>query len=469
MSFNKENMAGEMSPLSHKALKPISPNRAGVGKLSFLHSDNLDEHLSTIHHTHKDIQDQLYNIEVQTKQTNVDLDQLFDRLKNNNENLNRVLENISNYSKEVITEGNATKKDINNIFTRFDRIDRERLTSEVLNSLLTKETEVIKKSISNIPTTKDIANVVNSRTTDQKSLADQLDKLSTKFDFTKSDIVANLDIQSGTIQDISEAVATLTKSIAEQKNSDLEFKLLQALNLILPKLIAIEDLVRKEKGTSDSAKAVEKNDIIELSKNIKALADSRSDINHRKEIVEPIIDEFKSLKLDDKSTLLLEGIFQKLENYKTGDDNSVNLLNQLLRQLKEKDSQIEALEGRVNTLNAILLEISQRISLQDSIQTLQSKHDVIESKYKMLCNQYQEKYDELVRMQNDFQLLKKTLDADYFKKIANVKDLHFEQMSKLQSSLDLPKKTASSLSKRIVSTPIAMPSLDEVNNSDGEF
>ncbi|KAG7191860.1 uncharacterized protein KQ657_002649 [Scheffersomyces spartinae] len=437
MSFDKENLGGEMSsPLSHKTLKSISPNRPG--KLSFVHSDNLDEHLNTIHHSHKDIQDQLYNIEVQTKQTSVDIDQLFNRLKNNNENLNRVLENISSYSKEVITEGNATKKDISNIFSRFDSI-------EALNQKVCDE--------------------VGTSSTDLKH---QLETLSTKFDFTKSDIVANLDIQSGTIQDISEALTSLSQTIgSSDSNSDLEFKLLQALNLILPKLLAMEELIKASSKSSSSS--LDNAEILELSKSIKILAESRFNLDHQKEIVEPIISEFRNVKLDDKSTLLLQGIFQKLDNYKSEGDLTANLLNKLSMQLNEKDAQIQSLEAKIEQQNAILLGLTQRLALKDSIQTLQSKHDILENKYNLMCRQYQEKYDELLKIQNDFQLLKKTLDTDYFKKIANVKDLHFEQMSRLLTSLELPKKSGTSLSKRIVSTPIVMPSLDEVNNSDGEF
>ena len=126
---NKENLPttptskGDNFPLNagtptsiHKLpLKLISPNKL-KGKLTFLESDNLDEHFNLLHTTHEEIQQQLYNIELNSKQTNVDLEQLFDRLKNNNEHLNKLLSSVVTYSQEVMTEGNATKADMNKIF-----------------------------------------------------------------------------------------------------------------------------------------------------------------------------------------------------------------------------------------------------------------------------------------------------------------------------------------------------------------
>ena len=117
----------EYSPSHPKqALNLISPNKnstSNIGKLSFLQNDNIDSHFSQIHSVQEAILNRLFNLEIQTKQTGVDLDQLCDRLKNNNQHLNKLLQNISNHSEEVITEGNATKNDINNILSRLDSFD----------------------------------------------------------------------------------------------------------------------------------------------------------------------------------------------------------------------------------------------------------------------------------------------------------------------------------------------------------
>ncbi|KAK6202578.1 uncharacterized protein RJT21DRAFT_20580 [Scheffersomyces amazonensis] len=147
---------------SGKVLKPISPNKypnaGGVGKLNFLQSDNIDEHFDHIHSFHGTISEQLYNLEVQSKQTSVDLGQLVDRSKNNNQNLNRLLENIAKYSDEVITEGNATKNDIEKLISKLDEIKgniekshvqdqdlKKAITDEVRNSKSQHQIEVLEK------------------------------------------------------------------------------------------------------------------------------------------------------------------------------------------------------------------------------------------------------------------------------------------------------------------------------------
>lgn len=69
-------------------LKPISPNKSS-GRHFSLKNDTMDENF-------KQVFDQLYNIEVASKQSQVDLSQLVDRLKNNNENLKKLLESLVN-------------------------------------------------------------------------------------------------------------------------------------------------------------------------------------------------------------------------------------------------------------------------------------------------------------------------------------------------------------------------------------
>ncbi|KAK6464890.1 hypothetical protein DFJ63DRAFT_334425 [Scheffersomyces coipomensis] len=161
-----------------KVLKPISPNKypnSSVGKLNFLQSDNIDEHFDHIHNSHNIISDQLYNLEVQTKQANVDLTQLVDRSRNNNSNLNKLLENIAQYSDEVITEGNATKNDIESVISRLDKanssieglknheelIKQQSITSNeiaerVKESIVLRISEALNKSVETI--TKNVSN-----------------------------------------------------------------------------------------------------------------------------------------------------------------------------------------------------------------------------------------------------------------------------------------------------------------------
>ncbi|EGW30282.1 uncharacterized protein SPAPADRAFT_52382 [Spathaspora passalidarum NRRL Y-27907] len=120
MNMDKENAVSN-------ALKQLSINKQK--------SPTLDDHLDLIHTTQEEIQAQLHNIEVQSTQTSVDLAQLFDRSKNNNQNLNRLLENVVAYSKEVMTEGNATKADMNRIFDKLEQLETvgKEETGEVAN------------------------------------------------------------------------------------------------------------------------------------------------------------------------------------------------------------------------------------------------------------------------------------------------------------------------------------------------
>lgn len=122
-------------------LKPVSPNKHNTGKLTFLQNDAIDDHFNYIHSSTNEIQQQLMSLEVQTKQTALDLAQLCDRSKNNNQNLNKLLENIAQYSNEVVTEGNATKNDITNIMTRLDSLNGKLQQNIVGNESLLKVKE----------------------------------------------------------------------------------------------------------------------------------------------------------------------------------------------------------------------------------------------------------------------------------------------------------------------------------------
>lgn len=96
-----------------------------------------------------DVKNQLDIIETQTKQTNIDLEQLFERLKSNNKYLNKVLEDIANYSKQVTKKGNATKDDMIKVLDQISRIENstknilEESKDEVISTLLNyiRETE----------------------------------------------------------------------------------------------------------------------------------------------------------------------------------------------------------------------------------------------------------------------------------------------------------------------------------------
>lgn len=131
-----------------RALKPVSPskyNNNSLGKLNFLQNNNLEGHFDCLHGYHEEIRQQLSVIELQTKQTNDDLEQLFDRLKNNNQHLNKLLESIAAYSEEVTTEGNATKSDVTKILERLSDLSPKNLEHLITNLLQTSKNDIIKE------------------------------------------------------------------------------------------------------------------------------------------------------------------------------------------------------------------------------------------------------------------------------------------------------------------------------------
>lgn len=71
------------------------------------------------------IRDLLVDIEAQTKQTGIDVGQLWERSKHNNLSLQRLVAEIAEYSNEVTTEGNATKQDIHDLLAKFDQLRAE--------------------------------------------------------------------------------------------------------------------------------------------------------------------------------------------------------------------------------------------------------------------------------------------------------------------------------------------------------
>lgn len=86
-----------------------------MGRLNFIQNDTIDDHFVQLFESHESIKELLYSIEHQSKQTSLDLSQLFERLKSNNLHLNKLLDGISAYSREVTEEGGATKSDITRV------------------------------------------------------------------------------------------------------------------------------------------------------------------------------------------------------------------------------------------------------------------------------------------------------------------------------------------------------------------
>lgn len=82
-----------------------------------------------------DIKTLLETIEAQTKQTGVDVGELWERSKHNNLSLQRLVAEIAEYSNEVTTEGNATKQDIHDLIAKFDQLRAEVIADGDVNDI----------------------------------------------------------------------------------------------------------------------------------------------------------------------------------------------------------------------------------------------------------------------------------------------------------------------------------------------
>lgn len=183
-----------------------------------------------------EIKQQLDVIEFQTKQTNADLEQLFDRLKNNNQNLNKLLESISNYSKEVTTEGNATKHDVTRILERLKVLPEELIETVIQKCMDNMSLELMKQVTGTVNKSNEtIANRSDARQ-DQisrqlSSIKDILDKLmmdsqAIKRHIDDTDIIKREEkhVQSA----LSGAEVVKLQTLAEQQ--------IESLNLLKEKL-----------------------------------------------------------------------------------------------------------------------------------------------------------------------------------------------------------------------------------------
>ncbi|CCG24676.1 hypothetical protein CORT_0F04520 [Candida orthopsilosis Co 90-125] len=119
--FNHHRVKERME--KENQLKDVTNTSGSTQKTHSLDGSlHLDKHFDLIHETHNELQQQLHRIETSTNQTNVDLEQLYSRSRSNNDNLNKLLKNVVEYSNEVITEGNATKADMSLIVKALDEM-----------------------------------------------------------------------------------------------------------------------------------------------------------------------------------------------------------------------------------------------------------------------------------------------------------------------------------------------------------
>ncbi|EMG45774.1 hypothetical protein G210_4015 [Candida maltosa Xu316] len=349
-----ENFPSTTTPSHKQVLKPISPNKNPGGRLSFVESDNLDEHFNLLHTTQEEIQQQLHNIELTSKQTSVDLGQLFDRSKNNNENLNKLLQNVVNYSQEVMTEGNATKADmhkINDCLTKLsEQLDSSKnfeklkvgINDEGLGNIRTAVEEVSTENTNKINDIKvEIAKLREILSTDNELMSSQLTKQDTKQE---------------ELQRVMEKY--FKESQSSQGHNDSNAQELSEIKSELKK-ISHDNSVLSEKLPP-------------------------SDLVHQ--IISPIVAELKAVSLDEKSVRLLESILEKIDQLDKSHTNTAT-----------HDTILTKLEG---------LEKVQTKSTAD----LEDKIHQLEKKYALLCNNYNRKLTDYKNLQSKYQILRDDIE-----------------------------------------------------------
>ncbi|RLV89406.1 hypothetical protein JA1_005184 [Spathaspora sp. JA1] len=310
--MNKENVG-----IVANALKQLNVDKP--------HKSTLDEHLDLIHTTQEEIQTQLHNIEVQSTQTSVDLAQLFDRSKNNNLNLNRLLENVVSYSKEVMTEGNATKADMNRIFEKLEtletsgsemsKVEFERVRKELLEFLSGKYNEgnndvkEIKESQSELKEmfksqASDVGDSLSSLKNISEDLTTETKKTQTKLDDLSEKIPDKNQIIDPIIQEVKSSETKLDASlqiITEKLTLQPKPESYQEqLELIITKISQLEQARKEEDDTRN----------LEL-------------INKQSEL------ESKINQLETKYSTLCNSYTQKFQEYQTLNEKYTNLVHQI--------------------------------------------------------------------------------------------------------------------------------------------
>lgn len=413
----------ENSPTSAKrALKPVSPNKHSnvtVGRLNFLQNDNIDSHFDHIHAAHEQLKEQVLNIEVQTKQTHVDLEQLFDRLKNNNQNLNKLLASIEEYSREVSTEGSATKSDVARIIAILEDLksesrDRQDATANALKDLRAGVEQLISGNESKLQ-----ANVDELR-----QLLEKLVLQTQNQSENKRELQGTEDLQAG-IEN------TLASSLKGQSESILE----------IVKTV-VEENFNKRCGS--------------------------------------MVEEIHT-SVSEELTMLLFEMQERLgrsfgEKFTTHSKETTNAITAALSESSgsqdgaKLQKLVELQTSAIEQLSTKLAEQERARSVQVSLEQLQGEHDALESKLDRLRSCYLEKLEQFLNLQGRYGELSQqvalleerttTLDVS---KLDKLHQLHSDSISRLGAPSAVTKK-------RIFSMPAkAHDELSESNNSDGEF
>lgn len=294
---------------------------------------------------YEELKEQLNAIELQTKQTNVDLEQLFDRLKNNNQNLNKLLESIADYSKEVTTEGNATKNDATRILAKLNVLPQGNLETIIQAHLESLKLEIIKQ-ITDI-----IQNENRIESSCKKILIDgQLTEIKNGLNKLSVQVVSPIASNEVLQNEVSELSKSAMKTAAE--------------------LSVIKDLLEKQNKQNPI-------DLESLAESINSLTLS---LSHSESI--------NLQKLIDKQTILLESLKQSVADHNEvqATRNELDTLNEKCQHLQRKyDILTQAYEEKYKAF----------LKLDENFQHLEQKFELIVAKVEARDFQKYEKLQKL--------------------------------------------------------------------------
>lgn len=430
-------------------LKPVSPNKAGtsyVGKLSFLQNDNIDSHFGHIHAAHEEMQQQLQRVEIQTAQTGVDLEQLCDRLKNNNVHLNKLLLGLSEggfSTREDIEEVLATLQEMSvNVKDKTSGAEEGGKVEELVRSLSEEMREKNSKFFDELKENKSVVlgeiGVNNGILLEgmkegrESSCKEIINVISEKIEGGRTSLSKEIEGGSSTISEkIEGGVSTLSNEIKES-NSTLSNEI-------------------KESNSTLSNEIKENNSTLS-----KEILESNATLS--KELLESNTTLSKEL-LNSNATL-----FSELTSIKESSTN---------KELTELVSQ-QSIE--IQRLTSALSELSSYTKLAQATTSLEQKYSSLQSKYDALCHSYTAKYTSLQGLEEQYSRLVElvrelqTTPDEYTVPRASARVNKFHKLHQLHSSKmgeileSIPQKKF--LAKRIASTPNKTYIGEDDNNSD---
>lgn len=471
---DKYDASCEYSPnASKKALKPISPNKGPnsyVGKLNFLQGDNIDNHFTNIHSSHQQLHQVLHNLEVQTTQTGIDLGQLCDRLKNNNQYLNKLLENITNYSNEVITEGNATKNDITNIISRLDLFNEELKkirTSDDSKNLTDNIREIVRVEMgNNTPSSQqDILHKVKEAVSDClegipvnndfKALAKSINESHTTNDQRHEKLLNEVLLIQQRVPESDLVRQIVDPIVAELKSVSLDSNSLKLLGDIL-------DILNREKETNKATELFQTTSTEKLENITKELSTHNESKQAINDLVRRLDDLHQETQTQNNDILL------QLSTGAVQSNELSNLQTSMIdvkKALESKDAQISKLTKLVENQSTLINDLASKSEKLYTKQNLEKSITNLEHKYDLLCKNYEQKFNDLKLVQSEFKELAENIQnintdtakstdmnkPDKILKLQKIRQLHNSKMSEIQEH---NQSNNLKTNKRIMSTPI---------------